>query len=283
MTRWTVFSVSFALLFNVTGAATAQTAALDQLDSKLLNGEYEAARAILSDWWDQHGDVAGVDSRLRARALMARARLSGDLEATERDYLAVVLGHPSGPYAPEALLRLGQLLLLKGDSYRAGAYLERLIRDYPGSGHRDVGRVWLARSMIVAGRAEEACAVLATGLSRAADSGLEALFQVEQRRACEPPEPDRPTGDTAVVQLPAGDYAVQLGAFRSGVGARRLADSAADAGFETRIVVVPPGSLLLVRVGSFPDEEAAKAMAERLGGAGFQTMVVDDVAKEEPG
>lgn len=54
MTRWTVFSVSFALLFNVTGAATAQTAALDQLDSKLLNGEYEAARAILSDWWDQH-------------------------------------------------------------------------------------------------------------------------------------------------------------------------------------------------------------------------------------
>ncbi|MGH7483043.1 MAG: tetratricopeptide repeat protein [Longimicrobiales bacterium] len=74
------------------------------------------------------------------------------------------MGQPTSPFAPPALLRLGQGLLAEGDPDRAAAYLERLVIDYPRSAERALAYLWLARARRAARQPDAAC--------RAADDGL---------------------------------------------------------------------------------------------------------------
>ncbi len=248
--------------------AAAQVPSLQRVDSLLAAGATEPARAELDRVWADSGSGQLTGER-RAHALHLRASLADDFRSAESDLLEIVLGHPSTAYAPVALLRLGQGLLETGQTERAGGYLRRLVRDYPGSGERETGLVWLARAQRRAGGYRAGCETTRNALERGvADAEIAALLERERAASCEAPSHDR--------------FAIQLGAFRDPSNAAALVDRARAAGAEPRVVMVGSGSLLCVRVGHFSSGVDAERTLRRLRGSGLHGSVVDDVADEKP-
>ncbi|HUG41863.1 MAG TPA: SPOR domain-containing protein [Longimicrobiales bacterium] len=279
--------------------AAAQVPTLDRVDSLVAAGRYDDARATLDRWWSAREafQVPGSD---RVRAMMLRARLQTDPAAAENDYLGIIIGHPTSPYAPEALLRLGQGLLATGQAARSAAYLHRLTTDYPGRPQRPVALLWLARAETAARHPAAACRAAREGLLDAAgDPDLAAMLRVEETAACRMAAaagPDPVTEETRAdtprpaVPTPApardrpdpetGAYAVQTGAFRYRAGADALMARLRDAGYEPRAVTVPANDLLRIRVGRFATARDAARVVERLKRAGFDALVVRDAAEE---
>jgi len=281
------------LLLAVPGAA--QDADLDRVDSLIASGEYAAARSAVEQWWRAVEGGKSVSSEARARAHLLRARLAPDFRSAERDYLAVALGHPTTPYAPQALLSLGQGYLASGDIGRAVSYLKRLVDDYPRTNLRPVGLLWAARARRLDGDITGACAAARAGLA-VAESDLAVLLRMEERVACAPADlaeagpsaradadggSDRRTAPAERASTDAaGRFAVQSGAFRRASGAESLAARLRAAGFEPRLVFVSGSDLLRVRVGRFTTAAAAEAVAARLRSAGFPAVVVNDAHQE---
>ena len=114
---------------------------LDRVESMLASGRLTDARNTLDRWIAEHPPGSrSATSEQQAHALLLQGRLNADLREAEDAYLAVVLSYPTSRYAPEALLRLGQVLVAIGmadddpdEAARGAAYLERLLDDYPGS------------------------------------------------------------------------------------------------------------------------------------------------------
>lgn len=268
-----------ALLASPLGTA-AQVPTLDRVDSLVIAGEYDSARSILDQWWSARDefDVPGSD---KARALMLRARLAGSPEAAEPDYLAIVLGYPTSPYAPDALLRLGQGLLAAGDAARAAAYLERLVADYPGRPQRTRALLWLARANTAARRPGAACSAAQEGLRSTNDPDLRSMLQVEAGASCavrtQPRSDDRPDDPPVAA---SGSFAVQAGAFQYRRSADNLVERLRQAGFQPRIVRLPGSELLRVRVGRFDGRGGADRLVTRLRDQGFDAVVVTDADDE---
>ncbi len=267
-----VLALAAALTAALPAPGYAQVPTLDRVDSLVTAGEYDRARDILDRWWSARDEfeIPGSD---KARALMLRAQLAPDLETAEPDYLAIVLGYPTSPHAPEALLRLGQGLLAAGDATRAAAYLERLVADYPGRPQRTPGLLWLARASAEARRYQTACAAARQGLQSTNDPDLRAMLQVEAGASCsvraQPQQAE-----------PAGDYAVQTGAFRYRRSAEELVERLREAGHSPRLVRVSRNDLLRVRVGRFQTSGEAETLVTTLRDQGFDAVVVSDAHEE---
>jgi SPOR domain len=291
-------------LLLVAAPTAAQVPSLPRVDSLVAAGRYDDARATLDRWWSAREtfDVPGSD---RVRALMLRARLRADPAQAENDYLQIVLGHPTSPHAPEALLRLGQGLLVSGQAARAAGYLERLAADYPGRPERAMGLLWLARAENAARHPGAACRAAREGL---ADAGsppdLAAMLRLEEAAACAigsaappaaaaqpprdsttaaPPPTERPRTEPVAAEPPpatVGAYAVQAGAFRYRQTADALMARLRDAGFDPRAVLVPRNTLLRIRVGRFTSAQDARTVMEALQRAGFDAVVVSDADEE---
>jgi len=282
-----------AALVLAVAPAVAQQAELDRVEALITAGEYAAARSAIQEWWAAVEGGRNVPAEVRARAHLLRARLAPDPRSAERDYLAVALGHPTTPYAPPALLALGQGLLASGDISRAVSYLKRLVDDYPASSLRPVGLLWLARARHLDGDVAGACTAARSALATA-DANLVGLLRREEQAACpladaraqaEPrAQPADSTARAADRDLPAEDpqgrFAVQSGAFRQREGADALAGRLRSAGYEPRLVFVPGSQLLRVRIGRFASFADAEAVAARLRSAGFAAVVVNDARQE---
>ncbi|MFO7892139.1 MAG: SPOR domain-containing protein [Longimicrobiales bacterium] len=275
--RFRLASFLVFVLLAAPAAGAGQVPTLERVDSLITAGEYGSGRAILDQWWSARDefDVPGSDM---ARALMLRAQLATDLETAEPDYLAVILGYPTSPHAPEALLRLGQGLLANGDATRAAAYLERLVADYPGRPQRTVGLLWLARASTAARRPEAACSAARQGLQATNDPDLRTMLQVEAGASCtvRSDRPDQPEP----AQAATGEFAVQTGAFRYRRSADELIERLRQAGHQPRIVRVPGSDLLRVRVGRFESSDPAGRLVTELRDQGFDAVVVRDAHEE---
>lgn len=272
-------------------AAQAPVPSLDAVDSLIAAGLYDDARATLDRWWSAREafQVPGSD---RARGLVLRARLKPDPAAAEEDYLAVILGYPTSPVAPEALLRLGQGLLASGQAVRAAGYLRRLTADYPGRPQRTLGMLWLARAENAAHRPAAACAAAREGLLDAAqDPGLAAMLRLEEAASCaigdggrDAVTAERPPVVTAAAPpappAETGRYAVQSGAFRYTEGADALLARLRDAGYDARAVLVPGSTLVRIRVGHFATADEAARLVREIRADGFEAVVVSDADEE---
>src|SRR5579863_7002736 len=68
-----------------------------------------------------------------AEVLFTKASLSATAAETERDYRRVTVEYPSSPRSDDALLRLAQLELARGDKEEARKHLMLLDRDRPAT------------------------------------------------------------------------------------------------------------------------------------------------------
>jgi tetratricopeptide (TPR) repeat protein len=297
------------LLCTAAPAAAQSSSSLDRVESLLAEGRLTEARATLDRWIA--ANPAGsrrTDTEDRARAQLLAGRLTSDVGEAESAYMSVVLSYPRTRAAPEALLRLGQVLVAVAiadadtlTARRASDYLGRLVEDYPRSEERPLGLLWLARAHEVAGAHANACAVTREALrADIEDPVLASLFETERDTACAAAQQagapaseagaparrgaaDRPPPTSSTERTPPAPlerFAVQAAAVRNRAGAETLAARLRRAGYDPRIVRVEGSSLHRVRLGLFSNTAPAAQLSRRLRQAGFDAVVVTDAHRE---
>jgi cell division protein FtsN len=179
MFRWTaLFGI---LLF----CAVTQAAA--QAQARPIDPVFVRAQALVSDG----NGVAGralIDSVIKAtppmaplypQALFWRASLASNAADAESDYKHIVVDYPLAPQAEDALLRLAQLELARGDRDGALAHLQRIPRDYPRSKSLARASYWTARVLFEKNDIPNACAANASALAQSDASEVELRNQIQ--------------------------------------------------------------------------------------------------------
>jgi cell division protein FtsN len=188
MFRWTAL-FGAPLCFAVTTAAA-------QIPARPIDPVFVRAQALVSDG----NGVAGralIDSviaktppgaPLYPEALFWRASLATNAADAESDYKHIVVDYPLAPKAEDALLRLAQLELARGDRDGALGHLQRIPRDYPRSKSLARASYWTARVLFEKNDVPNACAANANALAQADQSEVELRNQIQyQGQRCPAP------------------------------------------------------------------------------------------------
>jgi tetratricopeptide (TPR) repeat protein len=118
-------------------------------------------------------------SQLYPQALFWRATLAASAADAESDYKHIVVDYPLAPQAEDALLRLAQLELARGDRDGALNHLQRIPRDYPRSKSLARASYWTARVLFEKNDIPNACAANASALAQADVSEVELRNQIQ--------------------------------------------------------------------------------------------------------
>jgi cell division protein FtsN len=161
--------------------------AIAQAPSRPADPIFVRAQALVSDG----NGVAGralIDSviaktpptsQLYPQALFWRATLASNAADAESDYKHIVVDYPLAPQAEDALLRLAQLELARGDRDGALNHLQRIPRDYPRSKSLARASYWTARVLFEKNDISNACAANANALAQADASEIELRNQIQ--------------------------------------------------------------------------------------------------------
>src|SRR5258706_11179164 len=163
------------------------TLAIAQAPSRPADPIFVRAQALVSDG----NGVAGralidsviaktpTTSQLYPQALFWRATLASNAADAESDYKHIVVDYPLAPQAEDALLRLAQLELARGDRDGALNHLQRIPRDYPRSKSLARASYWTARVLFEKNDIPNACAANANALAQADVSQIELRNQIQ--------------------------------------------------------------------------------------------------------
>ncbi len=125
---------------------------------------------------------------LYPQALFWRASLAASAADAESDYKHIVVDYPLAPQAADALLRLAQLELARGDRDAALAHLQRIPRDYPRSKSLARASYWTARVLFEKNDLPNACAANASALGQTDSTEVELRNQIQyQGQRCPSP------------------------------------------------------------------------------------------------
>lgn len=220
-------------------------------------GDGATARAVL----DSLVGAVPVGTIDLAEALYWRAVLAERIAEAERDWKRLVIDVPLSPRAPDALVRLGELDMLRGHPADARVYFTRLLRDFPGGTYRAKGLLWLTRSYFEERNMVGGCSALDSLRGIEVPDGELRLQSEELQRRC--------TG----VMTHVGRYSVQLAAYDTRA-------EAADAvkRFATRDITarIDGGQKpFRVRVGYYDTRAAATNALNTLKKRGFDGFVAE--------
>jgi cell division protein FtsN len=187
----------------------AATLAVSQTPARPTDPVFVRAQALVSDGNGAAGRAL-IDSvltatpptaRLYPEALFWRASLASNAADAESDYKHIVIDYPLAPQAEDALLRLAQLELARGDREGALIHLQRIPRDYPRSKSLARASYWTARVLFEKNDIPGACAANASALAQAGDAEIELRNQIQyQGQRCPSTASSTPT---SVVASPA--------------------------------------------------------------------------------
>src|SRR5438132_8292130 len=181
MSRW---RIAFGVLL-----WTAAPTVIAQVPAKPTDPVFARAQALVSDGNGAAGRAL-IDSVIAAtppmaplypQALFWRASLAASAADAESDYKHIVVDYPLAPQAADALLRLAQLELARGDRDGALAHLQRVPRDYPRSKSLARASYWMARVLFEKNDIPSACAANASALAQADTLEVELRNQIQDQ------------------------------------------------------------------------------------------------------
>ena len=281
------------LLVATAGSLAAQvspvmTSAVGRARGLMDAGDAAAARVVL----DSMVTRAEPNSDDMAEALFWRAVLSERVADGERDWKRLVVDIPFSPRVPDALLRLGELEVLRGRPAVARAHFERVLRDFSDSPQRPKVMIWIARTYFEERDIPHACASVnaldgvpdgelrlqADDLKRrcaAAMANVEGAASPSPLSGAAPPtsaappvEPETPRRSTT-----SSVWSVQLAAYDTRAQANALVARLAKRGVKARID--GERKPFRVRVGRYDTRAEAAAMLARLKKQGQRGFVAE--------
>ena len=224
-----------------------------------------------------------------AEALYWRAVLAERIGEAERDWKRLVIDVPLSPRAPDALVRLGELDMLRGHPAEARVYFTRLLRDFPAGTYRTKGLLWLTRSYFDERNMTGGCTAL-DSLRRVEipDGELKLQSDELQRRCVGVPTTNAPVAATPVAVTPApattpvpaarpvsrsGRYSVQLAAYDTRDEAAAAVQRFTKRDIEARID--GEQKPFRVRVGYYATRAEAVSALSRLKKLGLDGFVAE--------
>lgn len=207
--------VSAALILSVATAADGQTSARSadavfaRAQEMANEGNTPGGRALI----DSIVKSTSPTSPVYPQALYWRATLATNAADAESDYRHIVVDYPLAPHAEDALLRLAQLELARGDRDDALAHLQRIPKDYPRSKAVARANYWIARVLFEKNDIAGACAANSNAMAQTVEGEVELRNQIQyqgqrcsshaaaQRAATNPAAPA--TAPTAAPTTPA--------------------------------------------------------------------------------
>lgn len=182
-----------------------------QTSARPIDPVFTRAQALVSDGNGAAGRAL-IDSMIAAtppsaplypQALFWRASLAASAADAESDYKHIVVDYPLTAQAPDALLRLAQLELARGDRDAALGHLQRIPRDYPSSKSLARANYWIARVFFEKNDLVNGCAANASALARLDSTEIELRNQIQyQGQRCPAPNAARVESPVAVLPDP---------------------------------------------------------------------------------
>jgi cell division protein FtsN len=179
MFRWMV--LSSVLLVCIAAETHAQAAGRPtdpvfvRAQALVSDGNGAAGRALI----DSVISATPTGAPLYPQALFWRATLAASAADAESDYRHIVVDYPLAPQAEDALLRLAQLELARGDRDGALIHLQRIQRDYPRSKSLARASYWTARVLFEKNDIPNACAANAKAMSQTDSGEIELRNQIQ--------------------------------------------------------------------------------------------------------
>jgi hypothetical protein len=250
-------------------------------------GDGAAGRAVV----DSALVVIPVSSPRYAEGLFWRASLARAAVDAERDYRRIAVEYSLSPRVPDALIRLAQLELARGDRMLAARHLERLLREFPPPPARATAWYWLARVGFEDNDLARGCIALDSARVLAPADNAELANQIRYesgrcltRADSRPPVaapavaaptavPEPASGPIKHAAAPTAIYTVQVGAYPTRAAAERLRTRLAKEGFVARIV--PGTKIFRVRVGRYSAKSDAERTAASLKAARLEAWIVN--------
>lgn len=224
--------------------STAMEAQVTRARAFIEQGDGVRARAIL----DSLVNAAPLASFDLAEALYWRAVMAEHIVDAEKDWKRLVIEAPLSPRTPDALLRLGELDMLRGHPAEARVYFEQVMREFPDPVRSTRSTLWLVRSYFDERNMPRGCEVLGTlPLNQVPDGELQ-LQTTELQRRC-----------TSVVTTGAGAQAASSQAVAPGVSGSSAPDPAPASAAGTRY------SVQLAAYNTRAEADAAVARFKKAG------------------
>lgn len=225
---------------------------------------------------------APAGSSQYAAALFWRGVMAPTAAEAERDLRRVIVEFPLSRNADDALLRLAQLEIARGDRVRATEHLERLLTEHPTSEARPRAQLTMARMQLDAGQLAPACAQLAAAAASTPPTEIELRNQIafmQQRCSGLPADPSvaetRTAHGEAVGSAPRRATSRQASGPVDTAGAQNAAapPSGAEAPVST-VSNVSSGGRFSVQVGAFSSRAQADKVRRDLTTRGYEARVV---------
>ncbi|MEO7039922.1 MAG: SPOR domain-containing protein [Gemmatimonadaceae bacterium] len=253
-------------------------------------GQGDAARALV-----QHEiDTASAGSPRYVDALYWRAVVAATAADAEKDLRRIIIEFPLSPRNEDALLRLAQLEMTRGDNDQALSHLQRLVIDHPSSPSRARASFWMARVYFDKNQTPAACRSLADAAHNTTPGQVEQRNQIDfwmQRchgmdtaavattaaasaQVQAPPvvaAQTEPARETEPVPPPAPPMATPTSTATS----KRTTTTAV----KTTTVTPPRAATAVsgkytVQVGAYPTHDAAETLRKSLANRGIDARVV---------
>jgi cell division protein FtsN len=174
------------------------------------NGDATTGRALI----DSLLHATSPDSGAYADALYWHAVLAVSAADAELAYRRIIVDYPTSPRVEDALMRIGQLELTRGEYDEALQHLQRLPAEHPSSPLRAKASYWIARTFFEKNDVSDACAANADALAHVLPSDVELKNQIDyQQPQCRnvavatpkvsPPAPETPAPKAPTVAAAA--------------------------------------------------------------------------------
>lgn len=179
MFRWAYYSGALTFCAAMIAGAQGPVRSIDPVFARaqelVSDGNGTAGRALV----DSVIRATSPTSPLYPQALFWRATLATNAADAESDYRHIFVDYPLAPQAEDALLRLAQLELARGDRDDALTHLQRIPRDYPRSRSLARASYWIARVLFEKNDIANACAANVSALSQTTAGEVELRNQIQ--------------------------------------------------------------------------------------------------------